>query len=201
MNSWAVVHTEYQPFECIAWRNYSSFIVRIRPYICRPVCLLSTPLCLVWQSLNSIISSLENRKCMALHGQVRLNGRCSSPSEPPATWWRVWALKICPSAVPVSHLVSIHPLPLSHPLFPSLSAHSADKVLDSLHFFSLYKKIQQLKSVLQNQCHPHIWWFQSQLDSNSLTAAVVDAVVSTSAVKLRADLWRVRREAFCVLDL
>lgn len=64
------------------------------------------------------------------------------------------------------------------------AAHSADKVLDSLQcsFFSFFssscKKKQQLKSALQNQCHPHICGFQSQLDSNSLTAAVVDAVVS-----------------------
>lgn len=42
--------------------------------------------------------------------------------------------------------------------------------------------------MLQSQWHPHIWWFQSQLDSNSLTAAVVVAVVSTSAVKQKADL-------------
>lgn len=113
---------------------------------------------------------------------VRLSSRCSLPSELPATWWRDWAQKICPSAVPVSHLVSIHPLSLTHPLFfPSLSpAHSADEVLDSLHFsicVKKNKKKQQLKSVLQNQCHPHIWWFKSQLDSNSLTAAVVCAVV------------------------
>lgn len=66
------------------------------------------------------------------------------------------------------------------------AAHSADKVLDSLQcsFFFLFfspckkKKKQQLKSALQNQCHPHICGFQSQLDSDSLTAAVVDAVVS-----------------------
>lgn len=47
-------------------------------------------------------------------------------------------------------------------------------------FLSLQKKKkkQQLKSALQNQCHPHICGFQSQLDSDSLTAAVVDAVVS-----------------------
>lgn len=122
---------------------------------------------------------------------VRLNSRCSSSNELPATWWNDWALKICPSAVPVSHLVSVHPLPLSHPLFPSLSAaHSADKVLHFLHYFfsACGKKKWQLKSVLQSQCHPHIWWFQSQLDSNSLTAAVVVAVVSTSAVKQKADL-------------
>lgn len=59
----------------------------------------------------------------------------------------------------------------------SLSAHSVDEGLDSLHFSVCVIKKQQLKSVLQNQCHPHIWWFKSQLDSNSLTTAVVFAVV------------------------
>lgn len=108
---------------------------------------------------------------------VRLNSRCSLPGELPAPWWSEWVVKICPSAVPVSHLVSIHPLPLSHPLFFHLSpAHSADEVLDSLHFSICIKK-RQLRSVLQNQCHPHIWWFKSQLDSSSLTAAVLCAVV------------------------
>lgn len=109
------------------------------------------PLCLLYK---------RERMYGTTAARVRLNSRCSSPSEPPATWWRDWALKICPSAVPVSHLVSIHPLPLSHPLFfffPSLSAaHSADKVLDSLHFFclsfSLQKKQNKTPSNLNQYC-------------------------------------------------
>lgn len=59
----------YSGIQCIAWWHYSRFIVRFRPYICRVIFLLSTPLCLyaafvishngvLVLNLNSIMSSL-----------------------------------------------------------------------------------------------------------------------------------------------
>lgn len=93
------------------------------------------------------------------------------------TRWRDRAVKICPSAAPVSHLVPIHPLPLSHPSLPA--AHSADKVLQSLHLDK--KNTNQLKSAPQNQrrrISAIVTFGDVKAGStlNPLTAAVVGAV-------------------------
>lgn len=72
-----------------------------------------------------LVSKRENSRCLVSDwtvGRAACNTREKLRAE------------ICPSAVPVSHLVSIHPLPLTHPLSIHLSpAHSADEVPDSLH--------------------------------------------------------------------
>lgn len=83
-------------------------------------------------------------------------------------------MKICPSAAPVSHLVPIHPLPLSHPSLPA--AHSADKVLQSLH---LDKKNKTQINLNQRRRISAILAFgdvKASSTLNPLTAAVVRAV-------------------------
>lgn len=126
-------------------------------------------------------------------GHVSFDSRCLSPSEPPAAWWRDGVLKICPSAAPESHLVSIHPPSLSHPSLSTALSCPQCKYSNLCNVFRGKKTLNQLCRI------DAVLTFDDFKASWTETAAVVDAAVSTSAVKLKADVWWVRQEARCMI--